>query len=314
MRAVISDSGRVKVVDRDPNPDAGEAITVTSSGICGSDLHMIDMGLSGVVLGHEFGGRTQDGRLVTVRPTGRCGVCPSCQRHHSQTCTEAGSTLTGLANDGGLAEIAHVAADRIHEVPDGVSPSAVGLVEPLAVVTHGINRVRIEPDMPVLVVGAGSIGLLNGAVLRDRGARVDIVARHEHQRIAAEKMGLGVVDQPSPDYEITFDAVCTQSSFDTCVRAVRPGGQLVEFGMFWTPVHMDNSVMMKEVTVVPSIFYGTTDEHDDFAEAIDFLARNGDIETTIVTHRFPLEEAERAFDVARDKSSGAIKVHIEPTM
>lgn len=312
MRAVISDGGRVSVVERDPVSPSGVPVRVTSSGICGSDLHMVDLGLSGVVLGHEFGGRTPDGGLVAVRPTGRCGLCPSCRRRHAQTCSDAGGSLTGLAMDGGLTEVAHVEGTRLYGVPDHVSETSVGLVEPLAVVVHGTNRSALEPGMDVLVVGAGSIGLLNGAVLRDRGARVDIIARHPHQKLAAERLGLRVVDAPSANYEIAFDAVCTQTSFDACVESIRPGGRLIEFGMFWTPIHLDNKVMMKEIDIMPSIFYGDDGEHDDFAEAIDFLARHDEIEDTIVTHRYGLDEAEEAFRVARDKSSGAIKVHLHP--
>ncbi len=312
MRAVTSRQKAIEIVDRDVPSGDGELIRVTSSGICGSDLHMIDFGLEGVVLGHEYGGYTTDGRLVAVRPTGECGSCPSCLRRHSQTCSEAGSSLYGLATDGGLAQYALVHPDRLYEVPQEVSPTSVGLVEPLAVVIHGINNADVIPGMRALVVGAGSIGLLTAAVLRDRGAEVDIVARHQHQHAAAEKLSVHSTDTPRTDYDITFDAVCTQSSFDTCVNSTRPGGTLIEFGMFWEPVTLNNSVMMKEIAIVPSIFYGHTDEHDDFREAIDFLARHGHITSAVVTHTFSLEDAVEAFRVAKDKRSGAIKVHFHP--
>lgn len=309
MLAVTSRAGKIEVVERDVPQGEGELIRVTSSGICGSDLHMISMGLEGVVLGHEYGGFTTDGRLVAVRPTGECGTCPSCRRRHSQTCFQAGSSLYGLAKDGGLAEYALVDPARLYEVPQSVSPHSVALVEPLAVVVHGVNRVAPTPGMRALVVGAGSIGLMTAAVLRDRGVEVDIIARHRHQFDTAEKIDARPIEKSSDDYDISFDAVCTQVTFDTCVQSTRPGGQLLEFGMFWEPVALNNSVMMKEISIIPSIFYGHTDEHDDFAEAIDFLARHDDITTTLVTHSFSLADAQHAFEVARNKTSGAIKVH-----
>jgi threonine dehydrogenase-like Zn-dependent dehydrogenase len=312
MLAVTSHQGKIQLVERDIPEQEGELIKITSSGICGSDLHMVEMGVQGVVLGHEFGGYTTDGRLVAVRPTGECGHCPSCALGTPQTCPEAGSTLYGLAQDGGLAEYAVVDPRRMYEIPHGVDPAAVGLVEPLAVVVHGINRLNAQPGMRSLVVGAGSIGLLTAAVLRDRGIEVDILARHPHQYSAAEALGGHPVATPESNYDITFDAVCTQQSFDTCVNAVRPGGQLLEFGMFWSPVQLNNNVMMKEVTIVPSIFYGHNEDHNDFLEAVDMLARHHHITDTIVTHRFSLDEAVEAFEVAKDKKSGAIKVHVSP--
>jgi threonine dehydrogenase-like Zn-dependent dehydrogenase len=312
MRAVTSHQGQIQIVDRDLPDTTGELVKVTSSGICGSDLHMVEMGVQGVVLGHEFGGYTSDGRLVAVRPTGECGHCSSCLARSPQTCPEAGSTLYGLAQDGGLAEYARVDPQRMYEIPEGVDPVAIGLVEPLAVVTHGINRLQSHSGMRALVVGAGSIGLLTAAVLRDRGIDVDIVARHQHQQLAAESLGVRPMETPDKNYDMTFDAVCTQQTFDLCVDAVRPGGQLLEFGMFWTPVQLSNSVMMKEVTIVPSIFYGHNEDHNDFLEAVDMLTRHPEITSTIVTHRFGIDDAVHAFDTAKDKKSGAIKVHIMP--
>ena len=75
MLAVIAEDKVIKVVERDVPEGDDELIRITSSGICGSDLHMIENGLVRAVLGHEFGGFTEDGRLVAVRPTGACGTC-----------------------------------------------------------------------------------------------------------------------------------------------------------------------------------------------------------------------------------------------
>ncbi len=311
MLAVTSSNGKVSVVDRDVPGGEGELITVTSSGICGSDLHMIESGMSGVVLGHEFGGFTSDGQLVAVRPTGACGSCTHCSSLRSQLCADALRDSHGISRDGGLAEFVRVGADRLFDMPTHVDPANVGLVEPLAVVLHGINKIRVEEGSRALVVGAGSIGLLAAAVLRDRGAQVDIVARHPHQFDAAARLGVTAIESARTNtYDTSFDAVCTQQSFDTCIDATRPGGSLLEYGMFWSPVTLGNSMLLKEITVVPSIFYGHDNDHHDFTEAIDVLAREPRICETVVTHRFALADAEQAFAVAADRRSGAIKVHL----
>ncbi len=310
MLAVTAHQGTITVVEKDIPSGAGELIRVTSSGICGSDLHMIEAGLSGVILGHEFGGTTSDGRLVAIRPTGECGTCTACMTGRSQTCASAGRSLHGMSRDGGLAEFVLADPNQLFEIPVGVEPASVALVEPLAVVFHGINRTQIQRGSRAVIIGAGSIGLLTAAALVDRGVEVDIVTRHPHQSMAAEALGARPLSEPGSDYDVSFDAVCSQKSFDACVTATRPCGTLLEFGMFWSPVTLNNALMMKEITVVPSIFYGHTHEHHDFEEAIDLLARTPLLIDVVVSHKLALADAAEAFRIANDRSSGAIKVHL----
>lgn len=309
MLAVTSHQGQITVVEKETPSGDGELITVTSAGICGSDLHLIDAGLSNIVLGHEFGGYTSDGRLVAVRPTGECGTCHSCRTYAASTCKEATSRAHGIAIDGGLAQFVRVESSRLFEVPSSVSPSDVGLVEPLAVVIHGINRVSPPPGSRAVVVGAGSIGLLTAAALKSRGVDVDLVARHQHQFVAAEQLGIHAVETAGVDYDFSFDAVCTQQSFDQCVSATRPRGTLLEFGMVWSPVALSNQFLMKEISIIPSIYYSHDHAHHDFVEAIDLLTQQPSLVRAIVTHRFSLHDAQHAFDTAKNRSAGAIKVH-----
>ena len=310
MRAVTSSNGSVFVGDHEEPTGAGELITVTSVGICGSDLHLVASGLSGVILGHEFGGFTADGRLVAVRPTGECGSCQQCKSGFPHTCHQAAASLHGTSINGGLAEFVRVEPSRLVPVPSGTDPATVGLVEPLAVVIHGISRVSITKGMSALVVGSGSIGLLTAAVLADKGINVDIVCRHPHQFEAAEKLGVNAVAKPSSDYDVSFDAVCTQESLDICFNATRPRGDVVEFGMVWGSIQLKNQMMLKEISLVPSIFYNHNHEQNDFEDAVDMLVRHPELTGTLVTHRFSLEDSAHAFTVANDRQAGAIKVHI----
>jgi len=310
MRAVISSQGSVFVTDHDEPTGTGELITVTSAGICGSDLHLVASGLSGVILGHEFGGFTEDGSLVAVRPTGECGTCQQCNSGFPHTCHQAAASLHGTSINGGLAEFVRVESSRLVSVPAGTDPATVGLVEPLAVVIHGIKRVSLTKGMSALVVGSGSIGLLTAAVLADRGITVDIVCRHPHQFDAAEKLGVNAVSKPGSNYDVSFDAVCTQESLDTCFNATRPRGDVVEFGMVWGSIQLKNQMMLKEISLVPSIFYSHNHEQNDFEDAVDMLVRHPELTTTLVTHRFSLEDSVHAFEVANDRQAGAIKVHI----
>ena len=325
MKAIVADSGHARLVDVSfdhvADSASGVVVDVTSAGICGSDLHLLSLGFGGPVLGHEFGGRLSDGTLVAVRPTGECGTCTSCSGGRPHLCGDALAGLYGTALPGGLAERVLVEPSRLVVMPGGARERDVALVEPLAVAVHGISRGRPRAGDRVLVIGAGSIGLLTVAALRHRGIEVDLVARHPHQRHAGEALGARIVDSRDgtrtgsghdPGYDVVFDAVSTQQSLDGAVGAARPGATVVEFGMFWTPVTVGNSLLLKEITLVPTMFYSHGHDHDDFAEAAAIVARDPSLADVLVTHRFDLADGERAFDVAADRAAGAIKVHVVP--
>ena len=308
MRAVRRDEGSVIVVEAPEPPSSGLVLAVETAGICGSDLHMLGLGPSEVILGHEFGGRLPDGRRVAVRPIGRCGSCASCRGFRANLCTEAFARFQGGAIDGGFADRVAVDADTVFPMYDSQTSGAAALAEPIAVAVHGVRRVDLQPGMAVAVVGAGSVGLATVAVLADFGVDVHVEARYEHQQQAVEALG-GHVGLDGR-YDVVFDAVGSPSAFDTAISTCRSGGDLVELGVFWDPVSMGADVVLREITIRPAVFY--THQHDgsDFQTAIDILHRSPHIEDVMVTHRFPLDDAVEAFRVATDRRSGALKVHL----
>jgi L-iditol 2-dehydrogenase len=311
MRGVISREGSVRCVDIDEPSTNGldeVVVEVTSAGICGSDLHLVANGLADVVLGHEFGGRLPDGTLVAVRPTGVCGTCASCLRGSTNLCRDASTALYGVSSPGGLAERVAVERSRLIELPPSIDPSDVALIEPLAVVVHAVRRASPAKGDRVLVVGAGSIGLLAVAALRHRDIEVDVVTRHGHQGEIARALGAGTT--PGRNYDVVIDAVGSQSAVDEAVLRCRHGGTIVEVGMFWDPVALGLPILMKEISLVPSMYYVHGHEDDDFAEAVRVLADGPDLASLVVTHRFVLEDAAQAFATAADRASGAVKVHL----
>lgn len=308
MRAVRRREGSVAVVEAPEPSGSGLLLEVDHAGICGSDIHMLSMGSPEVTLGHEFGGRTADGRLVAIRPTGRCGSCEACRGYRANVCLDALGRFQGGSLDGGFADRIVVDADSVFPMHPGQSAGAAALVEPIAVAVHGVRRAELAPGASVAVIGAGSVGLATVAVLVDFGFEVHVEARYDHQRRAVEALG-GRVDVDGR-YDVVFDAVGSQSAFDTALRSCRSGGDLVELGVFWDPVAMGAEVVLREITLRPAVFY--THQHDgsDFQTAIDVLHRAPHIENVMVTHRFPLDDATEAFRVASDRRSGALKVHL----
>jgi threonine dehydrogenase-like Zn-dependent dehydrogenase len=280
-------------------PGEGVRVRVTSAGICGSDLHLSE---SPVVVGHEFGGLLDDGTLVAVRPLLPCGECPSCVGGREQLCAEGRRRFYGGTLDGGLADQVWVDPSSLVPAP-GVEPTAVSLVEPIAVAVHAVERAG--PADRVLVIGGGTIGLLCAAVLRDRGVPVDVSVRHEHQAAVAHAVGAGAT---SGRYPVVIDAAGTASSWDQAARAAEPGGRVVLVALPWEPLGVTMRHVFHELDVISAAFY----TGDDFVEAAAVLARRPELCDLLVTHRFGLEQAPEAFRVAADRKAGAIKVQLLP--
>lgn len=310
MRAVKNTADGIQVIDV-PQPE-GEGVVVTprSVGICGSDFHVMAMGPTDVTVGHEIGALL-DGRPVAVQPFAFCGQCRNCQQGTSHLCVRS-KQLYGQDVDGGMAESLLVDPACIVEVPASVDASISSLVEPIAVGVHAVNLARLDAGMRVAVIGAGPVGLITGAVARQRGVEVDISARHDRQRQAAERLGLS--PELSGKYDVVFDAAGNSASLTEAIGAARPAGTVVMPALYWDDVTIPGLPMgLKEVRLVPSMYYGHHHGERETDQAAALLGELPDLPDALITHRFPLELAAEAFRVAADRAAGAIKVLVEPT-
>jgi 2-desacetyl-2-hydroxyethyl bacteriochlorophyllide A dehydrogenase len=301
----------IRVVDVAAPDGPGVRVRVRSAGICGSDLEMVRTGLAAATLGHEIAGVLDDGTEVAVHPFVPCGDCPQCRTRRPNLCRAATTTMLGVFTDGGMADEVVVPESCVVRIPAGVGVADASLVEPLAVTLHACNRVGVTEGMRVGVIGAGTIGLLSGAVARHLGADVTIVARHDAQRLAAEALGLSV-DAPR-DCDVVFEAAGTSSGFDDAVRACRRSGTIGLVSTTWEPIPISFlNAQMRELTIVPAFVYGEAHGQREFETAAATCAARPEIAPALITHRFGLDEAPRAFSVAGDRAHGAIKVVLHP--
>jgi threonine dehydrogenase-like Zn-dependent dehydrogenase len=301
----------IRVVDVAAPDGPGVRVRVRSAGICGSDLEMVRTGLAAATLGHEIAGVLDDGTEVAVHPFVPCGDCPQCCARRPNLCRAATATMLGVFTDGGMADEVVVPESCVVPIPAGIGVADASLVEPLAVTLHACNRVGVTEGMRVGVIGAGTIGLLSGAVARHLGADVTIVARHDAQRLAAEALGLSV-DAPR-DCDVVFEAAGTSSGFDDAVRACRRSGTIGLVSTTWEPIPISFlNAQMREVTIVPAFVYGEAHGQREFETAAATCAARPEIAPALITHRFGLDEAPRAFSVASDRAHGAIKVVLHP--
>jgi threonine dehydrogenase-like Zn-dependent dehydrogenase len=303
--------GGVVVVDVPEPKGGGVLVRVASAGICGTDIHMLNGGLT-ATLGHEFAGWLDDGTPVAVEPLAPCGVCPSCTRGDYQLCPDCLATAYGFGRDGGMAELCLVPQRSIVRLPVGLEPRNACLVEPLAVAVHGIRRGAITGTDRVAVVGGGSIGLCAVAAARATGVHVDLAARHDHQLVAGERLGAGPM--VGEGYDIVVDAVGSTASLGQCVTIARPGGRIVLLGANWDGLNIpDSEFILKELCIVPSVGYSRSGPSRDVDVAARILAAMPEVADALITHRYPLDDAVEAFAVASDRaSSGAIKVVLQP--
>jgi threonine dehydrogenase-like Zn-dependent dehydrogenase len=306
---MTTDGIRVVPPSADP-PEGTVRVSVVSSGICGSDVHMASMGPSSAILGHEFSGTLDDGTAVAVLPVIHCGTCDRCLAGAAQQCRSAFGSMYGFSLDGGLADEAWVDPSCAVPLPDGLAIDHANLVEPLAVALHGINRAGVVDGMRVLVLGAGPIGLCTVATARHLGADVDLEGHRPSRTAVGERLGASM--RVGRDYDVVLDAAGTQSSLDRATELVRPGGTIGVLGTYWSPVGLGLAVQMKEVTLIPSFMYGHHHGAGEFAEATGILQAVGDLADALITHHFALDDAAEAFAVAADREADPIKVVVHP--
>lgn len=333
MRAVAWNvANTLELVDRPgPEPAAGEVLVRTGTvGICGSDLHFYRgefRGLPGMVPGHEISGFVESaksltpGTAVAVLPTIACGACPSCLRGQAPTCARL--RLMGISTPGGLQEYLAVPAANVFPLPSGVSPELGALAEPLAVAVRAMNRAGIAQGDRVLVLGAGTIGLVTLLLAREVANEVAVTARYPHQRELALEFGADAVFEPGSEaltawtrsnpVDAVFETVGGSApTLSEAVNSVRPGGTVLALGVFTTDVSLPaRKLVNQEVHLIGSVVYGHESGRPEFGAAVGKLARYARQLDQLRTATYTLDRANEAFQHALDKRRGAVKISIE---
>jgi threonine dehydrogenase-like Zn-dependent dehydrogenase len=318
MRALVyTSAGQVQVRDEPrpvPGPDE-ELLTVDASGICGSELHgfrRAGMRVPPLIMGHEFAGRTGDGRRVVVNPLIVCGTCDGCLAGRPQVCRHR--ALVGVQRPGGFAEQVAVPRSALHELPDELPDTAAALVEPLANAVHAWallaepGRTAATDALPagrVGVLGAGPIGLLCALVAARRGANVHVADPSEPRRAAAAMLGLWSSDVLEEEFDAVIDAVGLPATRQDSLARLRPAGTAVWLGLAHdTTEILGNSLVRGEQAIRGSFAYTPA----EFAEAVA-LAPELDLSwTTEVT----LEQSAEVFFSLAEGNTAIIKAVIVP--
>jgi 2-desacetyl-2-hydroxyethyl bacteriochlorophyllide A dehydrogenase len=329
MRAAqIEKPGSIVVGEApDPRPGAGQVLVrVEACGVCGTDLHIADGEFAPtpypIIPGHEFAGTVVEigpevttgieiGARVAVDPSLFCGYCAACRSGRGNLCANWGAT--GDTVDGAFAELVAVPAANAYRLPEHMTFEQGALVEPLSCAVHGMRRLGVEVGESVLVVGAGTMGLLLIQLLDRAGAEVVAVDRLESKLALAESMGArrsatSVGALGGELFDAVVDVTGVPAAIEDGFEAVRRGGRFLVFGVAPSDARVALSpfrIYNDEITVV-----GSMAVLHSFGAALDLIS-DGIVRTdALVSHRLPLERFEEALHVVR--SGGGVKVQVRP--
>jgi 2-desacetyl-2-hydroxyethyl bacteriochlorophyllide A dehydrogenase len=312
VKAVRAREGGVAVVEVEEPPGTGELLEMKATSVCASDLSYIAYGLD-KILGHELAGVREDGTAAVVEALYGCTGCEQCRRGAYNLCPTMPQRALGVSVDGGMAGQFRAPPEHLVPLPPGLDVRDACLVEPASVSWHALRLADTGPETRVAVVGAGALGLLAVAGARRMGADVALKARHPHQRDAADRLGAHVGELAHGGYDVVVEAAGTPESLTRSIELVAPRGTVVVLGVHLGKVELDwMPLFHREARVIPSLGYCRSHDGREMEHAAAMLADDPEIARTLITHRFPIDDAAEAFRVAGDRSSGAIRVVIEP--
>jgi len=320
MKALRYENNELRLAETPVPSREGEALVrVRLAGVCNTDVEVV-RGYAGFqgTLGHEFVGTVEQapgaGELVGRRVVGEinagCGACELCRAGDPRHC--ATRTVLGIhGRDGAFAEFLQLPVVNLLPVPDEVTDERAVFTEPLAAACGITERVSVEPNMRVAVVGDGKLGLLCAQSLKVlTGADVTLVGRHRSKLDIARRRGIETmkVEELTSSFDRAFDVAVeasgSGSGFETALRMLRPRGTLVLKSTFHGRTELDAApVVVDEISIVGS-------RCGRFAPALELLGRDAVDVESLVGEEFPLAEGVRALERATEP--GVLKVLIRP--
>jgi threonine dehydrogenase-like Zn-dependent dehydrogenase len=342
------------------------------AGVCGSDVSALTghaspylgaLASTPFVLGHEIVADVVDGdgswcgaTRVVVEPMLHCGVrgveppCPRCAAGEPQGCEsvagegiDAGLQTGYCASTGGgwaTELVAH--RSQLHAVPDSLDDRDAVMVEPLACALHAVLRNRPNPGDRVLVLGAGTLGLLVVAALRHAGSagRVIAVAKHDHQRAHAAALGADTVCTPEAmlrtvrfetrarlvesrvtvpfllgGVDLCFECTGTSDGLADAMTCTRAGGTVVMVGMQGRSSVDLSPAWHRELNLRGAYGYGVEGETAERTFALALAAAAALRPGELVADPYSLEDYRDALAHAGAAGSrGAVKIAFAPQL
>jgi len=346
--AVLFDYGDLRVTEVSvPALDVGEVLVkIDSVAICGSDPAIIAHGWKGhsklgeFIPGHEFTGTVakvaQDvselvvGDRVAVEPHKGCGRCQNCLRGLYTTCLNYGNVGKGhrhygFSTNGGYADYAVGHVNTLHKLPDSISFEEGTMLTGAGTVLYGYERIGwIWPGDTVVVTGPGAIGLMSAHIARVLGAgRVILTGTREDRLSVGRQLGADItlnvreVNVIEAVMDLTHGVganmivECTGQPGPAAeaLHMVCKNGRISYNGIYHDQVTLDlDRIVQWNLTITGPKAEGRL----NLERAIPLMADGRINLKPLITHTFPLDQINAAFDTFTNRVGGAIKVLVKP--
>ena len=347
MKAIyINAPGEVEIKDIEkPVRKPGEALLkVLYGGICGSDLGSYRGTFAYFdyprIPGHEFSAQIvevddneyglKEGMIVTCNPYFNCGHCYSCDRGIVNACMD--NQTMGCQRDGAFCEYITMPLERIYD-GKGVDAKLLAAIEPFCIGYHGVQRAGIKKGDKVLVVGAGTIGVLAACAAKALGGEVYLCDVAEKKlKYALDTFGFdGMILNDSKDalekatgeitgsidirgtknnygFDVCIEAVGLPSTFQNCIDAAAFGGKIVLIGVGKKNLDFNFTLLQKKEL---NVFGSRNAMKKDFIELID-LVKEGKVDLEkIITNTYKFDDAAKAFNDFATNGGEMLKVVLD---
>ncbi len=338
---VLTGIGKMEIAEQ-PAPELRNPtdvmLRIMRAGICGSDLHYYTQGRIGeqivrfpFCIGHECSAvvaeigkqvtRFRPGDLVVVDPSVSCGVCDQCRAGHFHTCRTVRFLGCPGQLEGCLCELLVMPEDCCYSAR-GLTADQAALVEPL---TIGYYAVQLSGDLKgkkIGILGSGPIGLSVLLAAQDAGASaIYVTDRLDYRLDAAQHQGAtwtGNADRMDIVYDIirhepleldvVFECCGQQSAFDQAMRLCKPMGRLVIVGIPETDM---SSFAAHDARRKGLTFVNVRRQNECIDPVIDLINKGRVKPDFMITHRFSLDQAGKAFELLADYRDGIIKAMVD---
>lgn len=331
---VIKNPGEVSIENKEkPIHGKNEALLkLLYGGICGSDLGTYRGTFAYAsyprIPGHEFSAEIVEidknekglcpGMVVTCNPYFNCGKCYSCRRGLVNCCTH--NETMGAQRDGAFSEYIVMPIERIYD-GQGLPAKTLALIEPFCISYHGVSRANIQLGEKVLVVGAGTIGVLAAVAAKAAGGEVyiaDIAPKKLAYAVKTFHLNGSILNE-TPEkfsrkvseitngngFDVTIEAVGLPTTFQNCIDAAAFGARMVQIGVGKKKAEFDFTLLQKKEL---HVFGSRNALKKDFLELIK-LVKSGKVDLEkIVTNVYSAKEAAKAFSEFSNNSLSMLKV------
>jgi L-gulonate 5-dehydrogenase len=313
------------------NPRMNEVlVSVKAAGICGSDYH-IYLGTHPIgdyprVIGHEFVGEIAEvgsavsglapGDHIVANPMISCGTCYACRLGRNNICSSL--QVRGVHVDGGFSELVVLPQRSVHKISKHLEWSEAALIEPFTIASQVIWRARITEKDNVLIMGAGTIGLVGLQLVKKIGAKCTVTDIFDSHLELAEKMGADRVINSSKEpveeiiqeetggvgMSVVIEAVGLTSLLEEAVKLAAPAARIIVLGFVKDPFRISHfDITIKELEII-----GSRLNTNKFPEVVNMFNRNELHPDLLLSHTFHFTEAQKAFDLIEQKPEDVCKV------